>query len=203
MAGSYNELVDLLENAINAKHNLVNTLVGKGEEATFDEPLNDLIQKAGEYIPKSYIFVDENGNEIPGVLVDHETVFTATANDIREGKVAASALGVVVGEKDIPNYYTREGYSTIPAKSSFILKSLSDLYDFTKFQALICPYNGNMSTSVAVEKVAINEHIYAANDTELIATITKDAQNKWVNFNITNTSGKPYIIRYFTYKEID
>jgi hypothetical protein len=48
-------------------------------------------------IGKTFILVDENGNEITGVVVDKETVFTATDNDVREGKVYASDDGVSVG----------------------------------------------------------------------------------------------------------
>ena len=46
---------------------------------------------------KTFTLVDENGNEIIGVVVDKETVFTATDNDVRQGKVYASNDGVSVG----------------------------------------------------------------------------------------------------------
>jgi hypothetical protein len=46
---------------------------------------------------KTVIFVDENGNEIMGVVVGQETVLTANDNDVREGKVYASNEGVSVG----------------------------------------------------------------------------------------------------------
>lgn len=48
-------------------------------------------------IGKTFTLVDENGNEIIGVVVDKETVFTATDNDVRQGKVYASNDGVSVG----------------------------------------------------------------------------------------------------------
>lgn len=48
-------------------------------------------------IGKTFILVDEDGNEITGVVVDKETVFTAKDNDVREGKVYASNDGVSVG----------------------------------------------------------------------------------------------------------
>lgn len=48
-------------------------------------------------IGKTFILVDENGNELTGVVVDQETIFTATDNDVREGKVYASDNGVSVG----------------------------------------------------------------------------------------------------------
>ena len=48
-------------------------------------------------IGKTFTLVDEDGNEIIGVVVDKETVFTATDNDVRQGKVYASNDGVSVG----------------------------------------------------------------------------------------------------------
>lgn len=45
----------------------------------------------------SYILVTPDGTEIPAVEVSEETIFTATAADIVEGKVAATADGVVTG----------------------------------------------------------------------------------------------------------
>lgn len=53
----------------------------------------------GTYSPigKTFIIEDENGNEVVGVVVDTETVFTATAADIIKGKTAGTEDGVVVG----------------------------------------------------------------------------------------------------------
>jgi hypothetical protein len=47
--------------------------------------------------PKTFILVDKNNNEYTGVVVDEEVLFTATAADIVEGKVAGTSEGVVVG----------------------------------------------------------------------------------------------------------
>ena len=47
-------------------------------------------------IGKTFTLVDENGHEIVGVVVDKETIFTATDNDVRQGKVYASNDGVSV-----------------------------------------------------------------------------------------------------------
>ena len=46
---------------------------------------------------KTYIIVDENNNELIGTVVDELTIFDATADDIKLGKVAASDSGVIVG----------------------------------------------------------------------------------------------------------
>lgn len=195
---------ELLAQLVNSKKNLSDTLVSKGEEASVNEPFDDLVQKAADYIPKSYIFVDEDGNEVAGTLVEQETVFDATVNDVREGKVFATETGVKTGEKFIPSYVVREGYRIIPNGSEYDLTTLydMDLYDFTKMQAIICPYNSSIAQSVAAEKVAINEGVYAVNSTVLLSTVAKDSATKSIKLGITNNSGSPSVLRYFTYKEI-
>ena len=46
---------------------------------------------------KTFILVDENNNEVPAVVVDQLTVFDATAEDLKLGKVAASDSGIIIG----------------------------------------------------------------------------------------------------------
>jgi hypothetical protein len=48
-------------------------------------------------IGKTFILVDEDGNEITGIVVNKETIFTAKDEDVRAGKVYASDDGVSVG----------------------------------------------------------------------------------------------------------
>lgn len=45
----------------------------------------------------TYILVDSSGRKIPAVYVDSKQVFTATPNDVRAGKIAASDTGVIEG----------------------------------------------------------------------------------------------------------
>ena len=52
----------------------------------------------GNGAEKSFILVDKNGNESVGVVVDKETIFTATENDILEGKTAGTEQGVTTGK---------------------------------------------------------------------------------------------------------
>lgn len=148
----------------------------------------------------TYIIVDKNGNEIPAVFVDNEQSFTATANDIRIGTTAVTEAGVTVGEKEIPSYYVSEGYKIVTPGSKFVLP-MPD-YDYTKLQAIFCPYNTSMANSVSAEKVAIEGHVYLVKSTSPEIAIEKDAENKQVNFGFTNDSGSIYLIRYFSYKEI-
>lgn len=53
----------------------------------------------GCYSPmgKTFILVDEDGVEIPGVIVESEAIFTATDSDVVIGKVYASNNGVSIG----------------------------------------------------------------------------------------------------------
>lgn len=55
-------------------------------------------------IGKTYVFVDENGKEFAGVVVEKEEVIDATENDIREGKVAIGADGLTTGVLAVPVY---------------------------------------------------------------------------------------------------
>lgn len=150
----------------------------------------------------AYILVDAEGNEVPAVFVENETTFTATANDIRLGTTAVTDSGVTEGTKDIPAYHTTEGVAAVPAGSEFdIWIPESDRYDFTKLQAIICPFNQTPDKSVAAEKVSVNGNVYAAGSAEVIATVTLDHTSKKIKLGITNNSATPFVIRYFTYKE--
>ena len=147
----------------------------------------------------TYILLMPDGSAVPAVVVDEEVVFTATENDIRAGTVAATAAGVTVGTKEIPAYHTTEGVVAIPAGRELAFSI--NAYNFTKLQALVCAFNSSMSKSVATEKVSINGKVYAAGSTAALAVVSVDAENKRINLGITNESGKPCVIRYFTYKE--
>ena len=150
---------------------------------------------------KTYLLEFEDGTTVPAVMVDTETVFTATANDIREGSVAATDAGVTTGTKFIPPYFTSAGYKVIVKGREFNISFPErDAYDYTAFQAIICPFNTSMAKSVAAEKVVIEDNVYLANSTESISTLSKDADVKSIKLGIANDSDKNYIVRYFTYR---
>ena len=148
----------------------------------------------------AYILVDANGNEVPGVFVDDETVFTATANDIRIGTVAATESGVTTGTKEIPPYHTNEGFKVVPNGSKFVLTMKE--YDYTKFQAIVCLMNTSLANSVSAQKVAINDSVFAVQSTDVESSITKNDELTQIDFGIVNNSGTTCILRYFMYKEI-
>lgn len=152
----------------------------------------------------TYILVDTTGKEIVGTLVNNETVFTATANDIREGMIAATDSGVTTGSKVIPSYHTTETTRYIPVGSAVTIPlPILDKYDYTKLQVVICEYNTSMSKSVSVIKTAILNKVYDVNSVTEIAEVKKDSVNKTIDLGITNDTEKPFVIRCFTYKEIE
>lgn len=152
--------------------------------------------------PQTYIFEDKSGNQITGVYVEKETVFTATDNDVREGMVYAGDIGISTGTKDIPAYHTTEGVTVVPVGRAFdIYIATAERYDFTKMQAIICPFNGTPDKSVAAEKVVINSSVYAVGSTDEIAVVTVDHDSKKIKLGITNDGTTPFVIRYFTCKE--
>lgn len=143
---------------------------------------------------KTYILVDENGNEYPAVLVDEEVELTATTNDIRIGTIAVTGQGVVVGEKEIPSYHSSEGTKLVLNGDRFILPMPN--YEYTKLQAIFC------TDSVSALKVAINNKVYSVQSNVAEANITVNSVDGYVDFGIANETGKPCLIRYFSLKEI-
>lgn len=177
----------------------IRSVTGSIKKFTPEEMINevkDILNAA------TFILVDKDGNEYPAVYVDSDTVVTATANDIRKGTTAITSEGVITGEKVIPAYYTEEGYWLIPSGNEFVIPFSNDLYDFTKLQAVICPWAGSFADSVAAEKVVLGENVYGVNSTEPIATVFRDSESGRIDLGITNTTDNMYLVRYFTYKEV-
>lgn len=148
----------------------------------------------------TYLLVDENGNEIPAVLVDEPVTLTATANDIRLGTTAVTGDGVIEGTKEIPSYHTTFGSKAIENGSRFVLSMKH--YDYTKLQAIICSFNKSLNNSVAAEKVVIDNKIYSVRSIESESYVGIDDEKYCVDFGIVNNSGKPCVLRYSSYKEI-
>lgn len=153
-------------------------------------------------IGETYIFVDEDGNDVTGVVSDEPVSLDATANDIRQGKTAATNDGVTLGEKIIPSYHTEEGLAFCSAGDRMKVSLYSDRCQYTKFQALVCTSNTSTQNSVATIMVSIDGQVYAVNSTESLAEVVVDAANQAIDLAVVNDGGSPVIIRYFTYKEI-
>lgn len=152
---------------------------------------------------KTFIIVDEDGNEITGVCVDNPVVFTAGDNDVREGMVYAGDNGVSMGTKNIPIYRTAAGFYIIKPNSSFSVPLRSyDQYDYTVFQCMVSIADlTNINNSVCTEKISINNCVYDVNSTVKISDVVKNIEQKSIDLNITNNSDNYYLIHYFTYKE--
>lgn len=191
---------------INKLTNIAEKIRGKtgdAEKLTLEE-MASIIEEALEKIEQTYVLVDENGNEFQAVLVDNETIFDATANDIREGKVAVTEEGVTVGTKVIPSYHTYQGVKIIrPGQSYSIHLPILDTYDYTKLQAIFCEFNSNLKDSVYSTKVAIEDKVYEVLSVDCISDVIKNATSKTVEFGITNETDSSKILRYFTYKEVN
>lgn len=159
------------------------------------------ITPAGE--ETAYILVDDSGTEIQAVLVDEDVELTATAkSDIRLGTTAITNEGIVEGEKEIPSYHTTEGFKLVPSGSKFVVYLSNGKHEYTKMQAIFCPFNTTFDDSVAAEKVAISNNVYAAKSTVSEAPIMIINDPNGVDFGITNSSNISWLIRYFTYKEV-
>lgn len=152
---------------------------------------------------KTIVLRDSEGNEFVAVLVDEEVDFTATADDIREGKVAATDDGVTVGKKYIPGYLASQGTKIIAAGKSFSVKLAdNDLYDYSKFQAMLCVFDTNASNSVNCDKVVMENNTYNVLSTISLGETRLDHGNKTIELGFTNETSSPYLIRFFTMKEV-
>ena len=157
---------------------------------------------ASSTLGKSVVIKGTDGTELVGVVTDTEKVFTATPNDIRKGKIAATEDGIIEGQKDIPAYRTTMGTRMILPGSDFTIPLKSyEQYDYTKLQCIITPFDGSLANSVLVEKTIINDNVFAVGSKEILSTVTKNKDTQSIDLNIINNSDKRYIIRYFTYRE--
>lgn len=150
---------------------------------------------------KTYILVDSDGNEIPAVLVDEEVTLTATANDIRLGTIAVTNDGVTEGSKVIPAYHTTEGSKVVPVGSMLKIPLSDYKCQYTKLMVLVCEFNTSMSNSVSTQMVSIGNKVYSVKSTDPLSTVTVDVASQSINLGLVNTSSRPYILRYMTYKE--
>lgn len=152
-------------------------------------------------IGKTFILVDSKGAEITGVIVDQETNFNATAEDIKVGKTAVTDEGVTEGA-DTRTYRTTHSTRVIfPGESFSIPLAEYNKYDYTKFQAMIAEFNTNQFDSTSVDKFSLNNEVFNVGSDVKIADVTKNSVSKSIDLNITNNTENSFIIHYSTYKE--
>lgn len=158
----------------------------------------------GARSPKTFELEYNNGVKVIATVVDKETIFDATENDVRKGKTFASNSGVKVGTKDIPAYRTTQGVAYISPSDKFsILLDEYQQYDYTKLQCMISKFNTTLNDSVAVDRVVIEDSIYSVNSTTSLGYVIKNSETKSIDLNLTNNTNDTYVLRYFTYRKED
>lgn len=154
------------------------------------------------HLGKTFTLVDESGTEFTGVVVDNETVFTATDKQVADGYVYAGDHGVSTGTREFLTYRTTQGVQMVPAGSNFSISLPEyDNYNYTQLQCIIAPFNTSMSDSYAADKIVLSDGVYATGSIDRIADVTKNSETKCIDLNIVNTSANIYLIYFFTYKQ--
>lgn len=148
-------------------------------------------------MPRSFVIVDENGNEFTAVTTEEVTVFDATPMDVRVDKIFASENGVQVGMKIIPNYHTRYGHKV--ALSGTELSISVPEFNYSNLFVTITTYNSSIYDSFSTTYVAIDGGMYEVGNTTKISDITIDTINKKIKLGITTTEKS--VVRYLVTKE--
>ena len=145
---------------------------------------------------KTLTFVDENGQELLGVVVGKDVLFDATADDVKTGKKFASDMGLDVGVNDYMQNAQHGTCRINPGESFTIPLSENDEYDYTAFQAMIA----TVTNSVAVEKVVLNDAVYNVSSGVKVSDVTKNHDTKSVDLNFVNDTTNVYVVNFITYK---
>jgi hypothetical protein len=192
------KLYSIKESTLKGLANAVRSVNGETARYSPDE----MIEKVTTIMDSiTYILVDENGVEVPAVFVENETIFTAEADDIRLGKVAANQNGVVEGTKEIPTYQATSGSVTIKPGKAMTIPVFSDLCQYTELQVIVCDYNTAPADSVSAEKVVINDTVYNVGSTIAISVVAVDPSAQTIKLGFTNENETSSIIRYMIIKE--
>lgn len=191
----------VLIDKIKAIADAIRDRTGTTDEMTLDEMAETINSMEVGDGTNTYILVDENGYEVPAVLVDEEVTLTATPNDIRIGATAVTEQGVVTGEKEIPGYITTEGKRVVKTGDPLEILMFSDKYKYSKLLVLVCEYNTTVTDSVSAVMVVIDNHIYEAGSTTPLAEVTVDSENQSINLGLINESDKSLVMRYMSIKE--
>lgn len=146
---------------------------------------------------KTVKIVDENGEEILGVVVDQEQIFTATDNDVREGFVYAGDSGVSTGTKIIPSYHTEYGCKLMKANTTVTIPTRE--YNYNNLFVVIATYDTSITQSVLSTYVSINGAMYTVGSNEKISDIIIDAENEKINLGITLSEKS--VVRYLVTRE--
>ena len=152
-------------------------------------------------MPKLIEIADGNGNTFIGAVTDSEVALDATRADVKVGKMFAANEGIQEGEDTKTYRTTHASCLVLPGESFTIPLDKYDIYNYTKFQAMIAEFNTTQIDSISVNKIVLNDKVYNTNSTVKLSDITKNSSTKSVDLNITNSTDKAYVIHYNTYKE--
>lgn len=191
-------LIDKLKSVADA----IREKTGSTELMTIDEMTENIefMDTSGD-TTGTYILVDEEGNELAGVLLEEEVELTATVNDIRLGTTAVTEAGVTEGEKEIPNYLAEEGKRAVRQGEQLDIPLYSDMCHYTHLQVIVCEYNTTLSDSVSAEKVAIGDNLYAVGSADVLASVTVDADLQTIKLGLSNDNESSVVVRYTIIKE--
>lgn len=131
---------------------------------------------------KTVQLIDESGNELLGVVVGEETIFTATDNDVRENIVYAGNNGLSVGTKFIPAYYSNFG-------KKFVLKNNEAIiympkYNYENLMVTISTYDTSLSQSLDVTYISIDNAMYEIGSKTKFADIVIDEENEQIKLGV-------------------
>lgn len=159
---------------------------------------------SGCYSPmgKTFILQDADGADFAtAVVTEQEQVLDATPKDVRMGSVYAGSEGIKTGENTI-TYRTSEGSEYILPNADFRITALDlyDTYNYTKLQCVVAKYVSS-TDKTATEKIVLNDNVYEVGSSVAVSTVTKNAEEKTIDLNITNNTEDIYIIYYFTYTQ--
>lgn len=89
--------------------------------------------------PKTFVLTDKDGNEFTGVVTEQKTVFTATKDDVKTGKIFASDEGIQTGVmKDCITISTKLWSYIKTANSDKTDSELASLIGLTSEELSLC-----------------------------------------------------------------
>jgi hypothetical protein len=176
---------------------------GGTEPLTLDEMVEAIeSMEVSDDVINTYILVDENGNEVPAVLVDEPVTLTANATtDIRKGMTAVTDEGLVTGEKEIPGYITTQGKIGVKPTKPLRIRLFSDICQYTKLMVTVCDYNTSLNDSVSATLVVLGDYLYNVGSSTPIANVTVDAENHSIDLGLINDRDSTIVVHYMTIKE--
>lgn len=148
MSSGIEKTLELVGKISNSKQTLADTLELKGEDASVGEPLDDLVEKAGDYMPKSYLFVDDIGGELEGVLVQKEE----GEGDMSTAKI--EIIGATFGKEALDDINGKLDQVADKNSMTSVLNKLDQLIDQGGSGGGSCSHNFQSLTDIELKNAA-------------------------------------------------